>query len=331
MIDYQYIVEKIKFSNNIVITSHKGPDGDAIGSSLALFHFIKSLGKNAVICIPDEAPHYLTWIEGSNEIIYFDKERDKAANLLVKADLLFCLDYNAPERVGKDMMDSLQNSSAYKILVDHHINPVNFCDYNFSDTRSCSTAQLIFEIINGSDHLTLLNEPMCQSIYMGIVTDTGSFRFPSVEAKTHEIIAILIKNGLKHYEIHEKIFDTNTLDKIKLRGFALAQKMEIVPGYPIAIISLTRNELQEYNYQNGDTDGLVNMALSIQGINIAAFFTEREEQVKISFRSKGDYYVNLIAMENFSGGGHKYAAGGVFFGGINEAIESFKKLIPNYF
>lgn len=328
---YKAIVELIKKSENILISSHKSPDGDSIGSSLALYHFIISLGKNPVVCHADKAANYINWVAGAHDIVLFEENPEKARALFENADLIFCLDYNSADRVGKDLEPLLIASKAKKVMIDHHMNPSDFCDIIVSETSVCSTSQLIFELIDQSGNLNLLNEHIGVPIYLGIMTDTGSFRFPSVQARTHDILAELIREGIKHHEIHEKVMDTNTVDRLQLRGFVISEKLELIKDYPVAIMSLTEVELNRYNYQKGDTDGLVNVALSLEGIQVAAFFAEKDGQVKISFRSKGDYFVNVLAGDNFEGGGHKYAAGGISFEPIHPTIERFKALIPEYF
>ncbi len=328
---YKAIVELIKKSENILISSHKSPDGDSIGSSLSLYHFIISLGKKPVVCHADKAANYINWVAGAHDIVLFEENPEKAEALFDNADLIFCLDYNSADRVGTDLEPFLVASKAKKVLIDHHMNPSEFCDIIVSETSVCSTSQLIFELIDQSGNLELLNEKIGVPIYLGIMTDTGSFRYPSVQPRTHEILAALIRAGVKHHEIHEKVMDTNTVDRLQLRGFAISEKLELIKDYPVAIISLKEEELNRYNYQKGDTDGLVNVALSLEGIQVAAFFAERDGQVKISFRSKGDYFVNVLAGENFEGGGHKYAAGGISFEPMNNTIERFKSLIPEYF
>lgn len=328
---YKAIVEAIKTAENIVISSHKSPDGDSIGSSLGLFYFMESLGKKATICHADKGSLSLTWVPGAHDIVTFEDQPEKSRALFEQADLIFCLDYNSADRVGPDLAPFLIEASAKKIMIDHHMHPADFCDIIVSETSVCSASQLIFELIDQSGNLDKLNEKIGTPLYLGIMTDTGSFRYPSVHARTHEILAELLKCGVKHYDVHEKVFDTNTMDRLQLRGYVISEKLEIYPNYPIAILSINEDELKRFNFKKGDTDGLVNVALSIEGIKIAAFFAEKDGQVKISFRSKGDYFVNVLAMENFEGGGHKYAAGGISFQPMDKTIELFKSLIPNYF
>lgn len=328
---HKQIVEAIHQASNIVITSHKSPDGDSVGSSLALYHFIHALGKSATICHPDAAPSFLHWLEGTDRILNFDDHSEQVSDLLANADLIFCLDYNSPDRVGKEMQPHLENAGATKIMIDHHIHPAAFCALTLSDTSACSTAQLIFQLIDLSGNNALLSAQIGTPIYLGIMTDSGSFRYPSVQASTHEIAAQLIRVGVNHSEIHENVFDTNTLDRLRLRGYLLSEKLEIHPTLPIAILSVNEEILSQFNYTKGDTEGLVNIALSIQGIKVAAFFSEKEGAVKISFRSKGTYSVNQLASDHFNGGGHIYAAGGISYAPLAETIEQFKTVAPSYF
>lgn len=328
---YKAIVAAIQEAKNIVITSHKSPDGDSIGSSLALYHFIAALGKSSVVCHPDKAPNFLLWVEGAFDIVSYEEQQDEVIQKMHDADLIFCLDYNSADRVGKDMQPLLEQASAKKIMIDHHMHPADFCEIIVSETSVCSTSQLIFELIDQSGNGEMLNESIGVPIYLGIMTDTGSFRFPSVQARTHEILAALIRTGIKHFEIHEKVYDTNTVDRLQLRGYALSEKLELIENYPVALISVTEEELNRFHYQKGDTEGLVNVALSVDSIKVAAFFAEKDGAVKISFRSKGDYYVNELANDHFEGGGHKYAAGGISYDSLENTINKFKSLIPTYF
>jgi phosphoesterase RecJ-like protein len=331
MNDYQRIMHQVDDADHIVITSHKSPDGDSIGSSLALYHFLRAYGKSPVICHPDAAPSFLTWMPGGYDILHFDHSPELVAEKMAAADLIFCLDYNSSNRIGKDMEVHLLSSESIKIMIDHHMDPADFCEIIVSETSVCSTSQLIYELIDQSGNLDLLNEDTGTAIYLGIMTDTGSFRFPSVQPRTHAILEHLLKSGVKHYKVHENVFDTNTLDRLKLRGYAVSEKMEIMHDLPVAIISLTEEELNRFNNQKGDTEGLVNVALSVQGIEMAVFLAEKDGIIKISFRSKGDRFVNVMAGDHFAGGGHKYASGGMSADSMDETIKRFKSVVYNYF
>ena len=329
---YNSIISEIKSASNIIITAHKSPDGDSIGSSLGLYHFIKKLGKEVVICHPDPAPDYLLFLEGVDTIKTMATENLEIESLFDTSDLIFCLDYNSTDRVGEGMQHLLEKSQAKKIMIDHHLNPHDFAFITVSETSVCSTSQLILELIEQSGNGDLLDEKIGTPLYLGILTDTGSFRFPSVQPRTHELLAKLLNAGVKHYLVHETLNDNNTFDRLRLQGYALSQKLELMEDYNVALIWLTEEELTKYNYKKGDTEGFVNIALSIKGIKAAMFFAERDGIVKISFRSKGqDNPVNVLASEHFSGGGHANASGGMSELSIEDTLLKIKKLIPEYF
>lgn len=327
----EQILAKIKEANNIVITSHKSPDGDSIGSSMALFQFCKKLNKNVTVCHPDPAPKFLLWLEDTNLILNYEQHKIDVENALSKADLIFSLDYNESSRMGKEMSVFFDTISIYKIMIDHHTNPSDFADINWTDTSSCSTCQLIFDLIQLSGSINVLNEEIGTAIYLGLMTDTGSFRYNSVLPKTHLIAAKLLEIGVKHDQIHEKVFDVNTPEKLILRGYASSEKLVILPNLPVAYISLSNEDFARFKHEKGDSEGLVNIALSIEGVKIAAFFSENENEIKISFRSKGDENpVNLLARDHFSGGGHANAAGGISYEDLKTTIQKFIHLVPNY-
>lgn len=324
------IISKIIDANKIVITAHKSPDGDSVGSSLALYHVCKQLDKEVVVCFPDEVPHFLQWVDGANQIEVFEQSPEKVRELMLSADVLFALDYNGSSRVGVEMGAVFEESAAYKIMIDHHTYPDDFVDLSYSYPTTCSTCQLIYEVLEKGERLDLLTKEVATAIYLGIMTDTGSFRFPSLTEKTHEILAHLLKVGVKHYEVHENVFDTNTVTKIKLRGYILSECMELVSDN-VVLIYMTKEVATRFKYQKGDTEGLVNEALSIQGMKIAAFFNEEEGFVKISFRSKGvNNKVNLLSAAYFNGGGHINAAGGRYNGKLEDAIVLFKEKVNEF-
>lgn len=324
------IIDKIKQANQIVITAHKSADGDSVGSSTAIFEICKTLNKNATICLPDDIPGFLKWIPATNDIIYFEENPKQVSDLLLSCDLLFALDYNDSSRISVEMGKVFDESSAYKIMIDHHTFPANFVDLKYSYPEASSTCQLVFDVLEKSGNVELLNNAIATSIYLGIMTDTGSFRFPSTDSDTHRIASILLNQGIRHYEIHENVFDTNSLDRIQLKSYTFGQKLEVIDRQ-VAIISLTEEELNRFNYQKGDTEGFVNEALSINGIKIAAFFSEKNSIIKISFRSKGiNNKVNLLSKKYFHGGGHINAAGGRFDGKLEDAISLFKDKVYEF-
>ncbi|WP_343632193.1 bifunctional oligoribonuclease/PAP phosphatase NrnA [Fluviicola sp.] len=326
----QKIKEFVDQAQSIVITSHKSPDGDSIGSSLAVYHILKKWGKQVQIVHPDPAPEFLHWVTGREQIVDFETKAEQAVSILQTADLIFCLDYNEPSRVGDQMQEYLMASKATKVMIDHHLHPADFCQAVISETSACSTCELVYKWMEEIDHLDDLNETSGTCIYLGIMTDTGSFRFPSVSAATHEIVADLIRKGVKHYLIHENVYDTNTVDRIKLRGYALSEKLVCLNDIHVAYASLSEEELRKYNYQKGDTEGLVNQILGIQGIKMAVLFVEKDGKVKISFRAKGDYFVNELAKTHFDGGGHAYASGGASTESLEKTIEKFVTFVKDF-
>jgi bifunctional oligoribonuclease and PAP phosphatase NrnA len=328
---YEAIQQEILNANHIVITSHKSPDGDSIGSSLGLLNYIEKLGKTAVVCHPDPAPDFLQWLDLS-AILIMTTQPEAVTEQFNKADLIFCLDYNATDRIGTEMQALLEAASCTKIMIDHHLNPQDFAKIMVSEPEVCSTSQQICELIEQTGNGALLDEKIGTPLYLGILTDTGSFRFSSVQPRTHELLGKLIAAGVKHHLIHENLNDTNTASRLRLQGYAMSQKLEILEDYKVAIISMTADELEKYNYQKGDLDLLANLALSIKGMKAAMVFSERDGIIKISFRSKGkENPVNVLAAEHFEGGGHANASGGMSNLSIPETLSKIKNLIPAYF
>jgi len=315
----------INESEKIVITSHKSPDGDAIGSALAVYHILKNIGKRPVVILPDNVPGFLQWLDGYKEIVVFENQTDKATQLIADAQLIFSLDYNNLSRVGVDMEAALRKATAGFILIDHHQSPEGFAKVTYSDTKSCSTAELVYKTIVACGWKGKMDIATAESIYTGIMTDSGSFRFPSVTKETHTIAGELIEMGLDHAKIHREIYDTNSLNRMRLVGYALSEKLEVIEECATAIISMSLEELERFDHQPGDTESLVNQALSIKGVKFSAFFKEDADKVKISFRSKGSFDVNNFARNGWNGGGHINAAGGSCPKPIDAAIARFKE------
>ncbi len=328
---YQQIESEIRNASHIVITAHKSADGDSVGSSLGLLRFIEKLGGHAVVCHPDPAPAFLDWLDTS-AILLMSDQPELVTEEFQKADLIFCLDYNGTDRVGAAMQPLLEGATCKKIMIDHHLDPQDFASITVSDTSASSTSQLIVELIEESGHIDILDEHIGTPLYLGILTDTGSFRFSSVQPRTHEVLAKLLAAGVQHHLIHEVLNDNNTASRLRLQGYAMCEKLEILDDYQVSIISLSKEELEKYNYQKGDTDSLANLALSIKGMRAAIVFSERDGINKISFRSKGtENPVNLLAAEHFSGGGHANAAGGMSELSVTQTLDKIKGLIPSYF
>ena len=252
---------------------------------------------------------------------------EKAKKITESAELIFCLDFNTLSRIDT-YAPIVESSNALKVLIDHHQQPDTF-DFNFSDTSACSTAQLIFEFLELLGDTDEIDQDIAECLYAGIMTDTGNFRFNSVSSKTHQVVSFLMEKGARNDWVYDKIHDNNSVNRLKLLGYCLSEKMEVMSDLGVAIITLTQEELQRFNFKKGDTEGVVNYALSIEGVNVAAFMVERDGIIKISFRSKGDISVNQLARDHFNGGGHINAAGGAAHT-MEEAITIFKRIIPNY-
>jgi phosphoesterase RecJ-like protein len=327
----QSLKEALVKCQNPIITTHKSPDGDAVGSSVAWYHFLKKTGKNPIVVLPDQPAAFLQPFLKNVEYFIFDSDTNEILEFSKYSNLLFCLDYNGTGRVGTTMEPFVRGFSGQKVMIDHHPNPELFCEITISRTEICSTAQLVYDCIKELNFLDLIDAEIGKGIYLGIMTDTGSFRFPSVDKNTHMILAKLIELGVKHYEIHEAIYDVNSIDRLQLRGYAIAEKLELHKEFPLGIISLSKEEQDRFHCQKGDTEGLVNVILSIEGIAVAVFFKEENDGVKLSFRSKGDFYVNEFAAKYFGGGGHKYAAGGISSSNLSVTMNQFHSLVQELF
>lgn len=328
-IDLTKLGELLKKKKDIVITTHLNPDGDAIGSSLGLYNFLLLKKHKVNVIPPNDCPDFLKWMEGSKDILPYDSNVKKCDKLIAAADIIFCLDFNALSRIDK-MEEAVSDAKGFKVLIDHHLQPQAFPDISFSDTKACSTCQLVFEVIEGLSEKEQINQAIANCLYTGIMTDTGSFRFDSTTAQTHRIIAELLDAGAQKTKIHEEVYDTHSENRMKLLGHCLAHKLTVLHDFKTAFISLSAEELERFQYKKGDTEGFVNFALSISDVRFAAFFMEREDIIKISFRSKGGFDVNTFARENFKGGGHFNAAGAHSDLSLDETLLKFVELLPRY-
>ena len=311
---------------NIVIVTHWSPDGDAMGSSLGLYNYLIQKKHKVTVITPNDYPSFLFWLPGNNKVINFSSSAKPAKTAVAKADIIFCLDFNSLKRIDA-LGNEVGKSKALKCIIDHHLQPDDFADFMLHDIQACSTCELIYDFMELMGDKKLINKKISNCLYTGIMTDTGSFRFPSTKSKTHRIVADLIEAGAENSEIHNRIYDGNTEDKLKLLGYCLAEKLTVFKEYGTAFFSLSADELKRFNYKKGDTEGVVNYALSIEGINFAAFFVERDGEIKTSFRSKGDFNVNLFARKHFNGGGHANAAGGMSELTLDETIIKFVSLL----
>ena len=330
--DIQEIKQYFSTPRNIVFVAHKNPDGDAVGSTLAMAHFYKKQGHTVKVVLPNNIPDFISWIPGIDELVYrYDMQNNQSKRTINNSEVMFLLDFNAFHRVGDDMQNALEAYEGMFIMIDHHQQPDPVAKYTYSDTSICSTCQMVYHYIDKLGQLDLIDETIATCIYTGIMTDTGSFRFPSTTSTTHRIIADLIDKGAKNSDIHNKVFSSNTYSRLQLLGKSLTN-LKVEPEYKTAFITLTSQELSEYGYQKGDTEGVVNYALSLKGIVLAAIFIEDTDQgiIKISFRSKGKFSVNQFARKYFDGGGHDNAAGARTKISLEETVEKFKGLLPQY-
>jgi bifunctional oligoribonuclease and PAP phosphatase NrnA len=325
--EIQIIKQLLGTPKNIVITTHYSPDGDAIGSSLGLYNFLIQANHQTIVITPNDYPKFIHWLPGDETIIDAEKKSSLAEEKIKNADIIFALDYNALKRTDK-LEPFIRQSNAKKIMIDHHQQPEDFADFTFSFPNTCSTSQLIYEFIDALGDASKVNQDVASCLYTGIMTDTGSFRFNSVAPLTHFITAKLLETGIKHDLIHGKVMDSNSFERMKLIGYALSQKMVYLKEYNAVYMSLEQKEMEQYNFQAGDTEGLVNYGLSIAGVKIAAFFAEKNGDIKMSFRSKGDVDVNIFARQHFNGGGHQNAAGGITKKPLEATIKKFISLLP---
>jgi len=324
----------LESSNRFVILSHKSPDGDAVGSVAAFFHFLSNLSCKASVILPDYPSDTLAPFLVNTNCQYYNVDSDAVKLLFEESSVLICLDFNAPNRVG-EMCKLIEDFSGVKVMIDHHPNPDSFANIIISDVSNSSTCQLIYECIQEMDLTHAVNQDVARSLYLGIMTDTGSFRFPSVNAKTHQIVSKLLETGITHWQIHQDVYDNTRIDQLKLRSFALSEKLVLLTDQngscTAGFISLTRTELDRFNFKAGDTEGLVNVILSLEGIKVGVLLQEKLDGIKMSFRSKDEIFINDLAREHFNGGGHKYAAGGVSFDSMEVTISKLSSLLQAKF
>lgn len=325
--DITALSELLSTPKKIAIIPHRNPDGDAMGSTLALYHFLIKLNHQATVIAPNEFPDFLAWLPASENVLVFENDKKNTTKIIQEAELIFTLDFNALHRTG-EMEQVLNKLKAIFIMIDHHQSPDDFAQYTYSDTNFGSTCEMIYNFILQLGKKDLLDKTIANCIYTGILTDSGSFRFPKTTGTTHRIVADLIDLGAENTSIPTLLFDNNSYDRLQLLGRAL-QNMKVFPQYKTTYIALSQEELDAFHYVKGDTEGIVNYGLTIKGIVFAAIFIENKSEniVKISLRSQGDFDVNQFAREHFSGGGHINAAGGKSNLSLTETIAKFEQLI----
>ncbi len=318
-------------SEKIVIVSHVAPDGDAIGSSLGLSHFFYSQGKNVNVIVPNSFPSFLRWMPGAKEILFYDHYTEFADRLIREADIICCLDFNSIKRVD-NMAESILASPARKIMIDHHLNPEEFCRIVISHPEISSTSELIFRLICQMGYFEEITKPIAECIYTGMMTDTGGFTYNSNNPQIYDIISELLKKGIDKDEIYRKVYHTYSEYRLRLMGYLVSSKMKVYPDVHAALITLTDREQKEYHYVKGDSEGFVNIPLQIKGVRFAAFLREDKEKkmIKVSLRSVGNFPCNQLAAEYYNGGGHLNASGGEFYGTMEEAVQRFENALSCY-
>jgi phosphoesterase RecJ-like protein len=325
--DIKAIQLMLSTPKKIVIIPHRNPDGDAMGSTLGLYHFLLKLNHQAVVISPNEFPEFLAWLPGSETVLVYEKDKENTTKILQEAELIFTLDFNAFHRVG-EMENVLKTLSAPYVMIDHHQKPDDYAMFTYSDTGFGSTCEMIYNFIEFLGHLDLIDKTIATCIYTGILTDSGSFKYPKTTGRTHRIVSSLIDLGVENTEIPNLLFDNHSYSRLQLLGRAL-QNLKVIPEHKTSYITLTQDELDAFHYVKGDTEGIVNYGLTIKGIVFTAMFIENKEEkiIKISFRSQGDFDVNQFARDYFSGGGHINAAGGKSEVSLEETIKKFEDLV----
>ncbi len=327
----QKLSNLIQSPKNIVVIGHKNPDGDAVGSCMAWGSFLQNLKHDVDVIMPNAYPDFLNWVPNQDKILVYSEHQEQTRKAIQKADLIFTLDFNHLSRVGEDLQKALENVNKPFVMIDHHEQPDNYAEVTISHPEYGSTAELVFECIDGLKATDLIDKDIASCLYLGIMTDTGSFKFSSTTARTHQIASELINKGAVAHQIQQQTFDANSYSRLKLLGQAM-QNLEYLEDFGVAYIHLSQKELDDNHFRKGDTEGFVNYGLSIKNVALAAIFKEDAQQniVKISFRSKGNFDVNKLARQHFEGGGHKNAAGGKSELSLDATIKKFVSLLPDY-
>jgi phosphoesterase RecJ-like protein len=325
-----FLTELLDEPQKIVITTHHKPDGDAIGSSLGLYNYLIQQGHHVKVITPTDYPEYFNWMPGNEEVIVYTENTELSANLIAGAKIIFCLDFNALGRIN-EMGPLVGESKAIKILIDHHLEPEDFDSFRHWDINACASAQLVYtfiaEVLNNKK---LINKDVATCLYTGIMTDSASFCLPNTTSAVHRITADLIDAGAVNWYIYDQVYNNSTESRLRFLGKCLSERMEVLYEFNTAIISVGKSDLEKYGIMTGDTEGIVNYALSIAGIKLAAFIVERSDKVKLSLRSKGEFPANEVCKKYFSGGGHRNAAGGTSTDSLEQVINQFKLILPEY-
>ncbi len=316
----------IEAAERIVILTHLSPDGDAVGSSLGLYHFLKEIGKEPVVIVPNRFPSFLNWMSGAADIVVLEEKHKEVQGLITEADLLICVDFNDLKRID-GAKPFVEQSHAKKILIDHHLSPEAFADVTISHPEISSSSELVFRLICRMGFFQNITQACAESIYVGMMTDTGNFSYASQSPEIYHIISELLSKGIDKDNIYRLVYNTYSENRMRLMGFCLVEKMKLYKEQRTAVISLSLDELARFDYQVGDAEGFVNIPLSIEGIDISVFVREDVKKVKMSFRSQGTFPVNKMASTYFNGGGHLNAAGGESYLSLAETLDKLEKVI----
>ncbi len=323
--------EKLQQANKIILFSHVNPDGDSVGSCLTLYNYFRQYGKEAFVIIPNDIPDFLRWLPGAENIIIGEKDLKKTEKLIASADIIFYIDFNETGRLNQLAGYPTKNNHAFHVMIDHHPGPAIKADLVFSDTQVSSTAEMVFLILKKIlKPVETLSLPAATSLFAGIMTDTGCFRYNASNPGTWETVAEILKTGIRNDEIYSNIYDNYSEQRMRLMGYALNKKMVIIAHLHTGYIWLTKKELQDYHHVIGDTEGFVNLPLSVKGIRFSALFIEKDDRIKISFRSKGSFAVNIFSAAYFHGGGHINAAGGECYENMQETLRYFEKRLHEH-
>ncbi len=325
----KYFRKLVSEPAQVLIVTHYNPDGDAIGSSLALYHYLKLIGHKVNVLIPNDIPSFLKWMPESEQMAIYQTDTEAGNKLITGAEVIFCMDFNSTSRV-KYFSDQLASASATKILIDHHLQPEKEFDLIISVTEVSSTSELLFALLDQAGLAGNISTEMAECLFVGMMTDTGSYSYACNRPETFLITARLIDAGINVEKIHQLVYDTYSESRMRLLGHCLGRRLKVLPEYSTAYIWLTKADLEKYEYQPGDTEGVVNYALSIENISLAALFTERDDRIRLSLRSKGDFSVNELARNHFNGGGHRNAAGADSFDSMDVTLQKFETLLQQY-
>ena len=319
----------IESANKVAVLTHTNPDGDAIGSSLALALALGKMGLDAQVVIPDGLPDFLRWLPGIERSITFAYKRDRAVEIIEGADLIFCLDFNDPKRLN-GVEEFLLKSSAKKVLIDHHQEPLQFTDIAISETWRGSVGEMIYLFLKEVFEGEVMDKEIATCLYVAIMTDTGNFNYASSYPEIFHVVGELMKYDIEKDWIYSNVYDAFSEDRMRLQGYCMQEKMVVLPKYHTAYISLTDKELKKFNHRKGDTEGFVNIPFSVKGVRFTALFVEKHDRIKVSFRSRGQFPVNKVASDHYHGGGHINAAGGDSFLSMKETLTGFESLLPGY-